>query len=105
MHQRQNTFGAIAGKRNNFEAADLPGGNLTFKQLTQPAVTVPTRGRALDHISFEVKDLASFCKQLEADGQKFDAPCNPRPGAATSITYITDPFGTYIELTQGLNRY
>lgn len=99
------TFGAVPGKRNNFEAADLPGGNLTFQQATPPAVTVPTRGRALDHISFEVKDLASFCKKLEADGQKFDAPCNPRPGAATSITYITDPFGTYIELTQGLNRY
>jgi catechol 2,3-dioxygenase-like lactoylglutathione lyase family enzyme len=97
------TFGATAGTRNNFLAADVPGANLTFGAATTP--TVGTKGRGLDHIGFEVKDLAAFCKQLEAAGQKFDVPCNPRPGATTSITYITDPFGTYIELTQGLNRY
>lgn len=97
------TFGAVPGKRNNFTAADVPGANLTFGQAAAP--TVGTKGRGLDHIGFEIQDLASFCKKLEADGQKFDVPCNPRPGAATSITYITDPFGTYIELTQGLNRY
>jgi catechol 2,3-dioxygenase-like lactoylglutathione lyase family enzyme len=97
------TFGAAAGKRKSYLAADVPGANLTFGQATSP--TVGTRGRALDHIGFEVKDLASFCKKLEAEGQKFDAPCNPRPGAPVSITYITDPFGTYIELTQGLTRY
>ena len=97
------TFGAVPGKRKNFTAADVPGANLTFDQATAP--TVGTKGRGLDHIGFEIQDLASFCKKLAADGQKFDMPCNPRPGAATSITYITDPFGTYIELTQGLNRY
>jgi catechol 2,3-dioxygenase-like lactoylglutathione lyase family enzyme len=97
------TFGAVAGTRNNFLAADVPGANLTFDKAAAP--TVGTKGRALDHIGFEVKDLAGFCKKLEAGGQKFDVPCNPRPGAAVSITYITDPFGTYIELTQGLTRY
>jgi catechol 2,3-dioxygenase-like lactoylglutathione lyase family enzyme len=97
------TFGAVPGKRKNFAAADVPGANLTFDKASAPAVG--TKGRALDHIGFEIQDLASFCKKLEADGQKFDVPCNPRPGAATSITYITDPFGTYIELTQGLKRY
>ena len=97
------TFGAAAGKRGTYLAADVPGANLTFGAAPSP--TVGTRGRSLDHIGFEVKDLAGFCKKLEADGQKFDMPCNPRPGATVSITYITDPFGTYIELTQGLTRY
>jgi catechol 2,3-dioxygenase-like lactoylglutathione lyase family enzyme len=97
------TFGAVPGMRKNFTAADVPGANLTFDKATGP--TVGTKGRGLDHIGFEIQDLAGFCKTLEAAGQKFDAPCNPRPGAATNITYITDPFGTYIELTQGLSRY
>jgi catechol 2,3-dioxygenase-like lactoylglutathione lyase family enzyme len=97
------TFGAVPGMRKSFTAADVPGANLTFDKATGP--TVGTKGRGLDHIGFEIQDLASFCKKLEADGQKFDVPCAPRPGAATSITYITDPFGTYIELTQGLSRY
>ena len=94
------TFGAIPGKRKNYTAADVPGANLTFDKATEPVVG--TKGRGLDHIGFEIQDLAGFCKQLETAGQKFDAPCNPRPGAPMSITYITDPFGTYIELTQGL---
>jgi catechol 2,3-dioxygenase-like lactoylglutathione lyase family enzyme len=97
------TFGAVPGKRKNFTAADVPGANLTFDTATGP--TVGTKGRGLDHIGFEIQDLAGFCKKLEAGGQKFDMPCSPRPGAAVNITYITDPFGTYIELTQGLNRY
>jgi len=97
------TFGAVPGMRKNFTAADVPGANLTFDKA--PAPLAGTKGRALDHIGFEIQDLAAFCKTLEAAGQKFDMPCNPRPGAATNITYITDPFGTYIELTQGLNRY
>jgi catechol 2,3-dioxygenase-like lactoylglutathione lyase family enzyme len=97
------TFGAVPGKRKSYTAADVPGANLTFDKATGP--TVGTKGRGLDHIGFEIQDLAGFCKKLEADGQKFDMPCNPRPGAAINITYITDPFGTYIELTQGLNRY
>ncbi len=96
------TFGAVPGTRKTFVTGDVPGANLTFDKAQ--SATVGTKGRGLDHIGFEIKDLAAFCKKLEAAGQKFDMPCNPRPGAATSITYITDPFGTYIELTQGLNR-
>jgi len=41
----------------------IPTTNLRFSPA--PA-SVPTRGRALDHIGFEVRDLAAFCTQLEA---------------------------------------
>ncbi len=52
--------------------AVLPGVTLSFaKADTAPA---GTRGRGLDHIGFEVKNLEEFCKKLEAAGQKFDRP-------------------------------
>ncbi len=76
--------------------------NLTFSQATGPVA--PTKGRALDHIGFEVKDLEAFCKKLEAAGVKFDMPYRKIPALGLSIAFLTDPWGTYIELTEGLNR-
>ena len=48
-------FGAKPGMRGRNQAADIPGANLTFTKSDTP--TVPTRGRVLDHIGFDVKDL------------------------------------------------
>jgi catechol 2,3-dioxygenase-like lactoylglutathione lyase family enzyme len=96
------TFGVKAGKRAIFEAADAPGVNLTFSAATSPLV--PIKGRVLDHIGFEVKDLEAFCKKLEASGVKFDVPFRKVPDLGLSIAFFTDPFGVYIELTEGLNK-
>ena len=96
------TFGAKPGKRGNFEAADLPGVNLTFSQAEQPAA--PTKGRALDHIGFEVTGLEAFVKRLEAEGVKFDVPYRTVPALGISIAFLTDPWGTYVELTEGLRK-
>ena len=96
------TFGAKPGKRGPFDAADVPGVNLTFTKSDTP--TVPTKGRMLDHIGFEIKDLESFCKKLEANGVKLDLPFTKRPELGITMAYITDPWGTYIELTEGLNK-
>lgn len=95
-------FGAVPGRRGKFEAADLPGVNLTFSRAE--GATAGTQGRALDHIGFEVKDLESFCKKLETAGVKFDIPYRRLPALGISIAFLTDPWGTYIELTEGLNR-
>jgi catechol 2,3-dioxygenase-like lactoylglutathione lyase family enzyme len=95
------TFGANAGMRGAFKAADLPGVNLTFGGTTEPVVG--TRGRALDHIGFEVKNLEAFCKQLEAQGVKFDRPYGYIQQIGFAIAFLTDPFGTYIELTEGMD--
>lgn len=94
------TFGATPGRRGNFEAADVPGANLTFAPSESP--TAGTRGRALDHIGFEVKNLEAFTKKLEAAGVKFDVPFRRIPSLGLSLAFLTDPFGTYIELTEGL---
>ena len=94
-------FGAKAGMRGTFKAADLPGINLTFGAAEPPLAG--TRGRALDHIGFEVKNLEAFCKQLEAQGIKFDRPYGVVPQIGFAIAFLTDPWGTYIELTEGLD--
>lgn len=96
------TFGAIAGKRGNFEAADLPGVNLTF--TSSDTVLPGTKGRVLDHIGFEVNNLEAFTKKLEAGGTKFDIPYRTVPALGIAIAFFTDPWGTYIELTEGLNK-
>lgn len=95
------TFGATAGMRGAFKAADVPGVNLTFGGTSEPVTG--TRGRAIDHIGFEVKNLEAFCKQLEAKGVKFDRPYTYIPQIGFAIAFLTDPFGTYIELTEGMD--
>jgi glucose/arabinose dehydrogenase len=92
-------FGGIPGKRSNYDAVDLPGINLNFSSAPKP--TVPTKGRMLDHIAFEVRNLAAFCKRLEAMGVTLDVPYTKGPAGVASAR-LTDPWGTSIELTEGL---
>lgn len=95
------TFGAAPGTRGSFEAADLPGVNLTYSPSAQ--TPAGTQGRSLDHIGFEVDDLEAFCQKLEARGIEFDRPYTEVPALGLSVAFFTDPFGTYIELTEGLD--
>jgi len=102
-------FGANPGRRpcvaclsnpRMIEADDLPGVNLSFSPGTMPPL--PTKGRSLDHIGFEVENLAAFVSSLEAKGIKIEAPIRTVPGTMLKIAFLTDPWGTYIELTEGL---
>jgi catechol 2,3-dioxygenase-like lactoylglutathione lyase family enzyme len=102
----QKFFGALPGKRHKtegapYEAADLPGVNMNFAAAHGPLK--PTKGRALDHIGFEIKNLEAFCKNLEARGIKLDSPYKVLPIGITNA-YVTDPWGTSIELTEGLSK-
>ena len=63
------------------------------------------RGGALDYIGFEVKNLEAFCKKLEADGVKFDQPYSKTRHKSYASAMLTDPWGTTIELTEGLNKF
>ena len=102
-------FGANPGRRpcvaclsnpRMIEADDLPGVNLSFSPGTMPPL--PTKGRSLDHIGFEVENLAALVSSLEAKGIKIEAPIRTVPGTMLKIAFLTDPWGTYIELTEGL---
>jgi catechol 2,3-dioxygenase-like lactoylglutathione lyase family enzyme len=93
-------FGAVPGKRGANIAADLPGINLSFSKSMNDAVQVTTKGRTLDHIGFDVKNLEAFTKKLEAAGVKLDRPYTKNEAAGTALAFITDPWGTYIELNE-----
>jgi catechol 2,3-dioxygenase-like lactoylglutathione lyase family enzyme len=92
-------FAGVRGKRWRYEAVDLPGININISGV--PAAQAPTRGRMLDHIGFEVENLEAFCKQLEAEGIVFDRPYSTLP-SGFGLAFLTDPWGTYIELTEGM---
>jgi catechol 2,3-dioxygenase-like lactoylglutathione lyase family enzyme len=91
------TFGGKAGTRNNAPVVDIPGVQIRFAMAD--AKQAPTRGRVLDHIGFDVKDHPAFVRKLETDGIKLDQPVTTS-AAGNTITYITDPWGTRIELVQ-----
>ncbi len=91
------TFGGKAGIRNGAPVVDIPGGQLRF--ATADAKQAGTRGRVLDHIGFDVKDHGAFVKKIEAEGIKLDEPVR-KSAAGNTITYITDPWGTRIEIVE-----
>jgi catechol 2,3-dioxygenase-like lactoylglutathione lyase family enzyme len=102
-------FGANPGRRpciaclshpNMIEADDLPGVNLSFSQGKTPPA--PTKGRAIDHIGFEVTNLEGFVSGLEARGIRIEGPIRLLPNTTIKVAFLTDPWGTYIELTEGL---
>ena len=94
-------FDAMPGTRGRFEAADLAGVNLSYSPA---AAVVGTRGRSLDHIGVEVKGLEAFCRKLEAMAIPLDEPLTRVSGLNTDAAFITDPWGTHIWLTEGLDR-
>ena len=95
------TFGGKAGERGAFYAVFLPGGEVDFRKAEK--TEAPTKGRALDHIGFEVRGLEAFCKKLEAEGVKFEMPYREMPQlGGLKIAFLVDPEGTRIELTEGL---
>ena len=94
-------FGATAGKRAQFDTANVPGTEITFSKADMPQV--PTKGRSVDHMGFEVKNIDAFVAKLQAAGIKTDAAIrNSANASGLRIVYVTDPWGTEIEITEGL---
>jgi uncharacterized glyoxalase superfamily protein PhnB len=92
------TFGGKAGTRNNAPVVDVPGGQLRFaKADTKQA---PTRGRVLDHIGFDVKDHQAVVRKIEAEGITLDEPVRKSATTGNTVTYITDRWGTRIEIIE-----
>ena len=83
-----------------FLTAMLPGVSLNFS--ASPTPVVGTRGRVVDHVGFEVDNLPEVLKKIEAMGIR---PENVRqvPELGIAVAFITDPWGTFIELTEGLD--
>ena len=94
-------FGAAMPTPANANAAGVPGMSFSFRKTETPQAA--TKGRSLDHIGFEVKDLEAFCKKLAADGVVFETPFRDVPRVGLKIAFLIDPAGTRIELTEGLS--
>jgi predicted enzyme related to lactoylglutathione lyase len=94
---------ACVSKPATIQTGNLPGMNLSFAASPNNEVQAPTKGRSLDHIGFDVKDIDAFAKHVEGVGEKLEAPGVRVSGnGLTKYAYMTDPWGTYIEITQGM---
>ena len=94
-------FGGVIGKRSQYDAVDLPGINFNF---SGGRTTAPMKGRTLAHLGLEVRNLQAFCKRLESMGVTLDVPFQKGPDGV-SLASLTDPWGTTIELTEGLHAF
>ncbi len=95
------------GQTDFFIGADLPGVGYSlnfFRWEGDQSVThATTAGRVMDRAGFDVKNLEEFGKRLEAKGVRLTVPYGRRPEFGNLATAVlTDPWGTVIELTEGL---
>jgi hypothetical protein len=87
-------FGAKMVKHGSEMVADLPGENILFTQAKGPVA--PTKGRAFDRIGIEVKNLEDTCKAVGASA------VNQAKQFDLGVCTLTDPWGTFIEISHGL---
>jgi len=92
------------GQTDFFIGADLPGVGymLNFFSWLPNENLVGTKGRAVDHVGFEVRNLKAFCAELESKGIKLEAPLRHDDALGLDVATIVDPWGTVVELTEGL---
>lgn len=95
-------FGAEAGERNGMLSAVIPGGRIDFF-APRGGEPLPTQGTAIDHIGFEVDDMAAFAAKMADMGIEFNRGPERIDAINLTIAFITDPVGTYIEITEGLD--
>jgi catechol 2,3-dioxygenase-like lactoylglutathione lyase family enzyme len=91
--------------RGPYDSGDVPGMNLTLAPLgSQKVPGVPTRGRLMDSIGFDVRDLKAYVEKIKANGATFDVPYGRDPELGLMSATVTDPWGVTIRLTEGLNK-
>lgn len=97
-------FGAWTWPRGNIETtSNVPGMNLSFAGCRTECIA--TRGRAIDHIGFEIDDLEAFVAAMQAKGVEFQMGYREVPSIGLAISFFTDPSGVYVELTEGFDEY
>lgn len=95
-------FGAKIGRSGNDTIGDIPGARIVFRETKEPIA--PMRGHSLGLLGFEVTDIDAFVKRYQDSGGTFDgAGTIARAQAANlAVIQLTDPWGTSIEVSQGL---
>ena len=93
-------FGAKLVKHGQETVAEIPGSNILF--VEDKGTITGTKGRAFDRIGLEVKNVEDFCRRLEASGHKLDGAYRKASNMNLAVCVLTDPWGTYIEVSEGL---
>jgi catechol 2,3-dioxygenase-like lactoylglutathione lyase family enzyme len=83
-------------------ALTIPGARLVFTPSPKPLAE--TRGHAIDHIGFEIRNLQKTAEKLVEKGIKIDLPYRKLESTGVGTLFITDPAGTTINLTEGLDK-
>lgn len=82
------------GARPGEELSSRLGGAAVV--FSEAASVAPTKGRAVDHISVETRDIAALTKTLAVAGVALE----PVAGAKVPTAFLADPWGTRIEVTE-----
>ena len=101
-------FGGFPGKRQRVARPGVIDMRLLpplQSVLSRPRAVklAPTKGRAIDHLGFDVKNLEEFEKK--PGGTRHQVRGAAAPGSrilGRRIAFLTDPWGTYIEVTEKL---
>jgi len=95
-------FSAKLSRTGADTIGEIPGARIVFRETKDPIA--PTKGHSLGLLGFEVRDLPAFVKKYQEAGGKFDGNGTIATSAAANLSVIqlTDPWGTSIEVSQGL---
>jgi len=95
-------FGATLSRSGSDTVGDIPGARIVFHETKDPIA--PMKGHSFALLGFEVKDLPAFVKKYQDAGGKFDGTgaISTSTSANLSVIQLTDPWGTSIEVSQGL---
>jgi predicted enzyme related to lactoylglutathione lyase len=93
-------FGAKVSQSGPDTIGEIPGARIVFRVTKDPIA--PTKGHSLGLLGFEVKDLQEFAKKYQDAGGKLDGQIATAAAANLSVVQLTDPWGTSIEVSQGL---
>jgi len=81
--------------------------NVAFRfglNLVAPQM-LPSKGQTMDRIGVEIRNLEGFSKKLEAKGIRLNEPYSTKRHKSFASAQIIDPWGTTIELTEGLDKF
>jgi len=95
-------FGAKISRSGKDTIGEIPGARIVFRETKGPIA--PLRGHSLGLLGFEVTDIEGFVKRYQESGGTFDGNGTiARAQAANlAVVQLTDPWGTSIEVSQGL---
>ena len=96
-------FSAKVGNRGfGFESLDLGKRASALMFTMAPGKVVGTDGRSLSRIGFEVRGAALLAKKLQGMGGTLVKPFEKSADIGAASVVVSDPWGTLIELTEGL---